>query len=118
MPPGRPADKAREGNRMHTTYRAHDWTKARPESEELAPRRERDARAEIDRLRDEIQGLVDVEDDGERPRETVDSALSAVTRLQVVTANLDACGPPSAKFAGPAMVALADRRLQGAPDAI
>ena len=68
-------------------------------------------------MRDQIEGLVQV-DDEEPARDAVDSALSAVTRLQVVTANLDACHPPPASFAGPALVALADRRLSGAADAI
>lgn len=79
------------------------------------PPRERDARREIDRLRDEIEQLVKAEGD---PRAVVDSALESVTRLQIVTANIDACGPPPAKFAGAALVALADSRLTGHADAI
>src|SRR3954449_7148468 len=58
------------------------------------PPRERDARREIDRLRGEIEELVRTE--GEQERETaravVDAALESVTRLQIVTANIDACG--------------------------
>jgi hypothetical protein len=84
------------------------------------PPRERDARREIDRLRDEIEDLVRAErdDSPEAARAVVDSALESVTRLQIVTANIDACGPPPAKFAGPALVALADSRLTGHSDAI
>ena len=44
--------------------------------------------------------------------------FESVTRLQVVTANIEACRPPSATFAGAALVALADARLRGHTDAI
>jgi hypothetical protein len=80
------------------------------------PSRERDARREIDELRHEIEGLV--RGRGDNPRDTLDSALESVTRLQVVTANIDACGPPSASFAGAVVTALADARLRGHADAI
>ena len=39
-------------------------------------------------------------------------------RLQVVTANLDACAPMPASFAGAPLVALADAHLRGHSDAI
>jgi hypothetical protein len=100
---------------MQTTHRAHSSSAERSRAPE-GLQRERDARAEIEHLRDEIEDIVGADDD--RPRDAVDSALGAVTRLQVVTANLEACNPPSAQFAGAALVALADRRLSGAPDAI
>jgi hypothetical protein len=80
------------------------------------PSRERDARREIEELRYEIEGLV--RGRGDNPRDTIDSALESVTRLQVVTANIDACGPPIASFAAPILVALADARLRGHSDAI
>ncbi len=80
------------------------------------PPRERDARHEIHELRHEIEDLV--RGRNESPRETLDSALESVTRLQVVTANIDACGPPNASFAGSILVALADARLRGHADAI
>lgn len=38
--------------------------------------------------------------------------------MQIVTANVEACGPPPATFVGAAMVALADARLRGHSDAI
>ena len=82
----------------------------------VAPPREHDARIEISRLRDEIEHLV--RNQRENPRDAVDSALESVTRLQIVTANIDACGPPSASFAGSALVALADAQLRGHSDAI
>ena len=82
----------------------------------VAPPREHDARIEISRLRNEIEHLV--RNQRENPRDAVDSALESVTRLQIVTANIDACGPLSATFAGAAMVALADAQLRGHTDAI
>lgn len=82
----------------------------------VAPPREHDARIEISRLRGEIEHLV--RNQRENPRDAVDSALESVTRLQIVTANIDACGPPAATFAGAAMVALADAQLRGHTDAI
>jgi hypothetical protein len=81
-----------------------------------APAREHDAHAELSRLRGEIEQLV--RNRRENPRDAVDSALESVTRLQVVTANIDACRPPSATFVGSALVALADARLHGHADAI
>lgn len=81
-----------------------------------APRRERDARLEIARLREEIEQLV--RGDGDNARDVVDAALESVTRLQIVTANIDACGRPSATHAGAALVALADAHLRGHTDAI
>jgi hypothetical protein len=81
-----------------------------------APRRERDARREIALLQQEIEQLVRVE--GESAREAVDAALESVTRLQIVNANIDACGRPSASYAGAALVALADAHLRGHTDAI
>lgn len=97
---------------MQSTQSAQPWLRPPP-----APPRERDARREIARLRDEIEQLVQVRADADA-RETVDSALESVTRLQIVTANVDACGPPPASFMGAALVALADSRLRGHADAI
>ena len=80
------------------------------------PARERDARTEIARLRDEIERLVRSKAD--TPRDRLDNALASVTRLQIVTANIDACGPPAASHAGAALVAFADAHLRGHSDAI
>jgi hypothetical protein len=77
---------------------------------------ERGARREIARLRREIEQRVRVE--GNDARRAVDSALESVTRLQIVTANLDACAPQSASVAGAPLVALADAHLRGHSDAI
>ena len=113
---------------MQTTQSARSWLwpdTAPPEWVEstsgddsalAVPAREQDARFEIARLRDEIEQVV--RRTGDNPRDAVDSALESVTRLQVVTANIDACGPPSATFAGASLVALADSHLRGHSDAI
>jgi hypothetical protein len=81
------------------------------------PERERAARAEIDRLRGEIEQLVtDAADTTDS--DSLGTAIDAVSRLQVVTANLDACNPPKGEHLGRALTELADRRLQGHADAI
>ena len=46
------------------------------------------------------------------------SSRSTTKSPRATPSNLDACHPPPASFAGPALVALADRRLRGAADAI
>jgi hypothetical protein len=114
---------------MQTTHSAQPWVWPFTAFSELdyntagtigpeveAPAREHDARREITRLRDEIEQLV--RRPGDDARDTLDSALESVTRLQIVTANIDACGPPSGSFIGAALVALADSRLRGHADAI
>ena len=100
---------------MQTTQSAQ----ARQEAELApsgAPARDRDARLEIARLRAEIEQLV--RGTGETAYDAVDAALESLTRLQIVTANIDACGRPSASHAGAALVALADAHLRGHTDAI
>ena len=97
-----------------TEPEAHEPAAIEPELE--VPAREHDARVEIARLRKEIEQLVRAR--GDNPRDTIDSALESVTRLQIVTANIDACGPPPESFVGAALVALADSRLRGHSDAI
>ncbi len=115
---------------MPSTQRAHSWFRSRsarpaPEAHTSyesyepkieAPARERVARREIVRLRGEIEQLVRV--DGNDARGAVDAALKSVTRLQIVTANVDACAPLSASFVGATLVAMADARLHGHADAI
>ncbi len=104
---------------MATTQSAYDWLRsriapaARPQGE--LPR-ERDARAEIDRLRAEIEDLVGAP--ASTPRGALDEALGAAARLQVVTANLDVCNPPKGEHLSRALVTYADRRLMGHADAI
>ena len=126
--PAESADKANEGVLECRPRRARsrglarsarsepDWQRSRRDAESTCPAREHDARIEIARLRDEIEQLV--RGRGGNPRDAVDAALESVTRLQVVTANIDACGRPSASFAGAALVALADAHLRGHADAI
>ncbi len=77
----------------------------------------RDARAEIDELRSEIEARV-TPDPTTPALETLSSALESVTRLQVVTANLDACNPTKSPHVGAALIALADAHLRGHADAI
>src|SRR5436190_7723708 len=105
---------------MPTTQSAYEWLKARSaELEEPVvvggPERERDARAEIDSLRGQIEELVG---NAANATESLGTAIDAVSRLQVVTANLDACNPPKGEQLGRALTDLADRRLQGHADAI
>jgi hypothetical protein len=105
---------------MATTQSAYDWLRSRiapvdrPADE---PTRERDARLEIDRLRAEIEDLVGTAATPSR-RTALDDALDAAARLQVVTANLDACNPPKGDHLGRTLVTFADRRLHGHADAI
>jgi hypothetical protein len=77
--------------------------------------REHAARVEIDRLRAEIHALVSASDLSDRA--TIDEAVMVTARLQVVTANLDACGSHHARD-GRGLVGMADRRLQRHDDAI
>ena len=112
---------------MQTTQSAQPWlgsfpalpesdTEPREHARPARPDHEGDARREIGRLRVEIEQLVRAE--GDTARAVVDTALESVTRLQIVTANMDACRPPSASLMGPALVALADSHLRGHSDAI
>jgi hypothetical protein len=117
---------------MATTQSAYDWLreKTRPgESEpprsapqqparpQPGPSHERDARAEIDRLLENVENVVSRPDDV-RPRAALRSALDAVAQLQVATANLDACNPPKGEEFGRVLVRFADQHLHGHADAI
>jgi hypothetical protein len=109
---------------MATTQSAYEWlrSKAAPRGPAVEPPPEvapepTDAHVEIDRLREEIADLVGGTSHGD-PRRAVGSALDAVARLQVVTANLDASRPPHGAYLERALVSFADRRLQGHADAI
>ena len=105
---------------MATTQSAYDWLRSRvapaprPDGE---PRREADARSEIDRLRGHIEDVVATPPVTDA-RDALETALGAVARLQVVTANLDACNPPKGEHLSKALVQFADQRLLGHADAI
>ena len=110
---------------MTSIQHAHWWVPTEPDAAEHqpvgiapvveAPECVRDARAEIDDLLEQVHALVTP---GGSPRSNVDSALDAVTRLQVVTANLDASKPINDDRVSRALVAFADRHLTGHADAI
>jgi len=116
---------------MPATQSAYEWLRSRVDAprppdaraagpadpEVLGPPAERDARAEIDRLRGQIEGLVAGAQDTQ-PRAALDAAVGKAARLQVVTANLDACNPPQGAHLARTLVAFADRRLTGHADAI
>jgi len=83
----------------------------------VGPRRERDAWREVDALRTEIESLVRG-DETATAADAIESALAMMARLQIVEANIEACGPPSERLQGAASVKLADARLHGHADAI
>ena len=104
---------------MPTTQSTHDLLRSRGASGPRRPdsaTREHSARVEIDRLLGEIEQLVGTP--AADARDALDEAIDAVARLQVVTANLDACNPPKGAHLSRALVQLADRRLLGHADAI
>jgi hypothetical protein len=75
-----------------------------------------DARAEIDQLMSELHGLVST---GETSgRSAVDRALPMSAKLQVVTANVDACNPSRRPGIASELVALADLRVRKMRDAV
>ena len=83
---------------------------------QLTDARVNDARLEIDQLMAELHQLVSR---GERTgRNAVDEALPAAARLQVVTANVDACNPSRQRGIEHELVRLADLRMRSMRDAI
>jgi hypothetical protein len=98
---------------MATTQSAYEWLRSKAPGEPA----KREAKNETERVHNALEELLTA---GDAPgaRATLDTALDAVARLQVVNANNDACNPPDARFLGRALVSLADRRLSGQPDAI
>jgi hypothetical protein len=82
----------------------------------LESARVHDARFEIDNLMAELQDLVA---GGETPgRTAVDEALATAARLQVVTANVDACNPSRRPGIEAALLALADARMRTMRDTL
>ena len=87
-----------------------------PVSQPVNDVRVHDARVEIDQLMSELHGLVSrCEVSG---RDAVDDALLTATKLQAVTANVDACNPSRRPGIAREMVALADLRMRSMRDAI
>jgi hypothetical protein len=78
--------------------------------------RANNARAEIDRLMAELHGLVSRRE--RSGRHTVDEAIRATVKLQVVTSNVDACNPSRRPGLAAELVALADLRVKSRRDAI
>jgi hypothetical protein len=76
--------------------------------------RDNAARIEIDQLMAELHELVSR---GEvSGRSAIDDALPTAARLQVVTANVDACNPSRRPAIARALVALADMRMRSMRD--
>jgi hypothetical protein len=78
--------------------------------------RPHDARAEIDQLMTELHSLVSR--GVSSGRGSVDEALRAAAKLQVVTANVDACNPSRRPGIAAELVGLADLRVRSRRDAI
>jgi hypothetical protein len=75
-----------------------------------------DARIEIDQLMAELHELVSRNEMS--GRNAVDEALPTAAKLQVVTANVDACNPSRQPGIDRELVALADLRMRSMRDAI
>jgi hypothetical protein len=73
------------------------------------------ARVEIERLMAELHGLVSTSESS--GRRAVEDALPAAAKLQVVTANVDACNPSRRAGLPTELVALADLRVRSMRDA-
>jgi hypothetical protein len=85
-------------------------------AEDVVATRTNDARAEIDRLMGELHALVS---ESERSgRHAVQAALSAAAKLQVVTANVDACNPSRRPGLAAELVAIADRQVRSRRDSV
>jgi hypothetical protein len=78
--------------------------------------RAQDARFEIDRLMAELHRLVSRSE--RSGRAAVEEALPTAAKLQVVTANVDACNPSRRGGLSAELVAVADLRMKSRRDAI
>ena len=74
-----------------------------------------DARAEIDQLMGELHLLISHSPSSGRA--AIDEALPAVARLQVATANVDACNPSRHPRVAAALTTLADQHVRSMRDA-
>ena len=77
--------------------------------------RSHDARAEINRLMAELHHLVSRST--RSGRDAVEDALPAAAKLQVVTANVDACNPSRRPGIAADLTSLADQRARTRRDA-
>ena len=68
------------------------------------------ARAEIDRLMTELHGLVSRS--ASSACDAIDEALPTAAKLQVVTANVDACNPSRRPGVATELVGVADTRMR------
>ena len=92
---------------------------ARPVGPDVPPAsatRADDARAEIERLMGELHMLVSR--GAPSGSGAVRAALPAAAKLQVVTANVDACNPSRRPGLAAELVALADQRVKSRHDSI
>ena len=79
------------------------------------PVRAHDARAEIERLMAELHHLVSRSMGS--GRDTVEGALPTAAKLQVATANVDACNPSRRPGIATDLLAMADQRARTRRDA-
>ena len=79
------------------------------------PARPHDARAEIEHLMTELHHLVSRSVGS--GRDTVEGALPTAAKLQVVTANVDACNPSRRPGIATDLVSMADQRARTRRDA-
>jgi len=86
-----------------------------PDDARIHEARAHHARAEIDRLMAELHGLVSRGESSGRA--AIDEALPTAAKLQVVTANVDACNPTRRPGVAAELVALADARMRIRRDA-
>jgi hypothetical protein len=101
---------------MQTSPAASDFDLDDAHATRANEERASSARAEIDRLMGELHTLVARADPS--GRNAVRAALPAAAKLQVVTANVDACNPSRRAGLAAELVALADQQMKARRDAI
>jgi hypothetical protein len=87
-----------------------------PPSQPQSDVRAHDARAEIDRLMAELHRLVSRA--GSSGRNAIEAALPTAAKLQVVTANVDACNPSRRAGIAAELAAVADLHARTRRDAV
>ena len=101
------------------TVRAPGGSEVRSSASEVEAAREaraESARSEINRLMGELHTLVARSE--RSVLDAIEAALPASARLQVATANVDACSPSRRTGIEQDLVALADRRIRMRRDAL